>query len=158
MDKWWQNLSERDRLIVIYGGIVAVLLLFYFMVLSPLSQKNTDLMESNAQTRDLIDWMKSAKVQLVQLRQQSKNKTASNVSLLSAVEQSVKRNRLNAAAGEIKQLENNRVQISFAKVDFPAVMHWIEDIQATSGSKIDKVTIQKTEKLGVVHVDLTLER
>jgi type II secretory pathway component PulM len=158
MDKWWQTLSERDRAIVYYAAIVAAFLLFYFIVMNPLSEKNAALMDSNAQTRELIDWMQKAKVQLVQLHQQSKNKSAANVSLLSAIEQSVKRNRLDAAAGEIKQLEKNRVQISFAKVEFQAVMRWLEDVQITSASKIDKVSIQKTDKPGVVHLELTLER
>ena len=102
--------------------------------------------------------MKKAKVQLVQMHSQSKNKSASNLSLLSAIEQSVKRNRLDAAATDIKQLEKNRVQVSFAQVDYLSVMRWIEDIQVSSQSKIDKVTLQKTGKPGSVHVDITLER
>ncbi len=158
MEKWLRTLSERDRIFVLYGGVLAGILLFYFMIWSPLSQKNADLIVSNTQTRDLIDWMQKTKLQLVQLHQQSKNKSALNTSLLSAIEQSVKRNRLDSAAGEIKQLENNRVQVSFAKVDYLPVMRWIEDVQVTSASKIDKVSIQKTEKPGVVHVELTLER
>ena len=158
MDKIAPNLSERDRLIILYGGIIAALLLFYFIIWSPLNAKNDELVDSNAQTRDLIDWMQKAKVQLVHLHEQSKNKTATNTSLLSAIEQSVKRNRLDAAAGDIKQLEKNRVQVSFAEVDYLAVMRWIEDVQGVSLSKIDKVTIQKTGKPGMVHVEITLER
>lgn len=158
MDKIIPTLSERDRLIVLYGGIVAALLLFYFIIWSPLNAKNDELVDSNAQTRDLIDWMQKAKVQLVHLHEQSKNKSATNTSLLSAIEQSVKRNRLDAAAGDIKQLEKNRVQVSFAEVDYLAVMRWIEDVQGVSLSKIDKVTIQKTGKPGMVHVEITLER
>ena len=87
MDKIIPTLSERDRLIVLYGGIVAALLLFYFIIWSPLNAKNDELVDSNAQTRDLIDWMQKAKVQLVHLHEQSKNKSATNTSLLSAIEQ-----------------------------------------------------------------------
>lgn len=158
MEKWLRTLSERDRIFVLYGSVIAGLLLFYFMIWSPLSQKNADLIVSNAQTRDLINWIQKTKPQLVQFHQQSKNKSSMNASLLSAIEQSVKRNRLDSADGEIKQLENNRVQVSFAKVGYLPVMRWIEDVQVTSASKIDKVSIQKTEKPGVVHVELTLER
>jgi type II secretory pathway component PulM len=158
MDKWWQNLSQRDRVIVFYAGIVCAFMLFYLLVLSPLSEKNAALIESNAQTKELIGWMQNSKVQLTQLQHQEKNKASANVSLLSAIEQSVKRNRLESAAGEIKQQEKNHVQISFAQVDFLAVMRWIEDVQVTTASKIDKVTLQKTDKPGIVHVDLTLTR
>lgn len=158
MDKLAPNLSERDRLIILYGGVIAALLLFYFIIWTPLNVKNAELADNNAQTRELIDWMQKAKVQLVHLHEQSKNKASANVSLLSAIEQSVKRNRLDAAAGDIKQLEKNRVQVSFAEVDYRAVMRWIEDVQGASQSKIDKVSIQKTAKPGMVHVEITLER
>jgi len=158
MEKWLRTLSERDRVFVLYGGLLAGVLLFYFMIWSPLSEKNADLIVSNAQTRDLITWIQKAKPQLMQIHQQAKNKSAMNISLLSAIEQSVKRNHLDAAAGEIKQLENNRVQVSFAKVGYLPVMRWIEDVQVTSASKIDKVSIQKTEKPGIVHLEVTLER
>lgn len=158
MNKWIKTLSERDRLIVIYGGIVISLLLYYLVIWIPLSEKTSQLVESNAQTRELIGWMKKAKIQLIQLHQQAKNKSTSSTSLLSAIEQSVKRNRLEASASDIKQLENNRVQVSFDQVSYLAVMRWIEDVQTTSASKIDKVLIKKTDKPGIVHVDLTLER
>jgi type II secretory pathway component PulM len=154
MDK----LSERDRLVLIFGGIISALLLYYFVIISPLNERNANLVESNAQTRELIDWMQKAKVQLVHLHEQTKNKASANVSLLSAIEQSVKRNRLDAAAGDIKQLDKNRVQVSFAQVDYLAVIRWIEDVQVTSASKIEKVSIQKTAKQGTVHLDITLER
>jgi type II secretory pathway component PulM len=154
MDK----LSERDRLVLIFGGIISALLLYYFVIISPLNERNANLVESNAQTRELIDWMQKAKVQLVHLHEQTKNKASANVSLLSAIEQSVKRNRLDAAAGDIKQLDKNRVQVSFAQVDYFAVIRWIEDVQVTSASKIEKVSIQKTAKQGTVHLDITLER
>jgi type II secretory pathway component PulM len=154
MDK----LSERDRLVLIFCGIISALLLYYFVIISPLNERNANLVESNAQTRELIDWMQKAKVQLVHLHEQTKNKASANVSLLSAIEQSVKRNRLDAAAGDIKQLDKNRVQVSFAQVDYFAVIRWIEDVQVTSASKIEKVSIQKTAKQGTVHLDITLER
>lgn len=153
-----EKLSERDRLALIIGGIIGGFLLYYFLILSPLQDKNDKLAESNAQTRELVDWMRKAKPQLIHLREQTKNKASTNVSLLSAIEQSVKRNRLDAAAGDIKQLETNRVQVSFAQVEFVAFMRWIEDVQSTTACKIEKVSIQKTDKSGVVHIDITVER
>lgn len=158
MHKWRQALSGRDRILVIYGSIISLLLLFYFMIWTPLSEKNAELIASNAQTRELIGWMKQARVQLVNLHQQTKTKVATNVSLLSAIEQSVKRNRLEASAADIKQLDTSRVQVTFAQVDYLAVLRWIDDLQTSSASKIDKVSIQKTEKPGIVRVDLTLLR
>ncbi len=153
-----EKLSERDRLALIIGGIVGGLLLYYFLILSPLHDKNDKLAESNQQTRELVDWMKNAKSQLIHLREQTKNTTSSSTSLLSAIEQSVKRNRLEAAAGDIKQLESNRVQVSFAQVDFVSFMRWVEDLQSATACKIEKATIQKTDKPGVVHVDMTVAR
>ena len=152
------NLSERERLIIFYGGIVAAIVLFYFLIWTPLSTKNEQLIDSNTQTRELIDWMQNAKVQLIQLHQKSKTKSSTNVSLLSAIEQSIKRDRLETTSPDIKQLDNNRVSVSFAEVDYPMVMRWIEDVQSTSLSKIEKVSIQKTTKPGVVHLDITLAR
>ncbi len=158
MEKIIPNLSERDRLVVFYGGILAGLLLFYFLIWSPLSEKNQALIDSNTQTRELIDWMQKAKVQLIQFHQHTKNKSPSAASLLSTIEQSIKRDRLDSATPDIKQQEKNRVQITFANVDFITVMRWIEDVQSASASKIVKVTIQKTGKPGMVHLDITLER
>lgn len=158
MEKIIPNLSERDRLVILYGGIIVGLLLFYFLIWSPLSEKNDDLIQSNAQTRELIDWMQKAKGQLIQLHQQSKNKTSSAASLLSTIEQSIKRDRLDSTNPDIKQQEKSRVQVTFGEVDFVTVMRWIQDVQSASASKIVKVSIQKASKPGMVHLDITLER
>jgi type II secretory pathway component PulM len=154
----FSSLSNRDRLFVVVGGIFVALMLFYFFFWSPLSARNEELVSDNAQSRELIDWMKKAKVQLIQYHQQQKNKATSNVSLLSAIEQSVKRNRLDTLASDIKQVDKNSVSVSFAEVSYLAVMKWIEDVQTTALTKIDKVSIQKTPKPGLVHVEITLLR
>lgn len=153
-----EKLSERDRLALIVGGIISGLLLYYFLILSPLYEKNNQLIERNAQTRELVEWMSKAKPQLIHLREQTKNASKSSGSLLSAIEQSVKRNRLEAAAGDIKQIDTNRVQVTFGKVDFVSFMRWVEDIQSATACKIEKASIQKTDKAGIVHIDITLEK
>jgi len=154
----FQSLSHRDRLFILVGGIFVALMLFYFMIWSPLNARNEELLSDNAQTRELIDWMKKAKVQLIQYHQQLKNKATSNVSLLTAIEQSVKRNRLDVVARDIKQVDKNSVSVSFAEVSYLAVMKWIDEVQTTALTKIEKVSIQKTPKPGVVHVEITLLR
>ena len=157
MEAWWKSLSERERYMVIYGAIAVAIFLFYYVFWAPLNASIDALRKSNDQTRELITWMKNAEAEVRQVGQQA-NTPASKISLLTAIEQSVKRDHVNSPAPEIKQLDQSRVQVTFATVEFIAVVRWLQDVQATAGGKIEKVSMSRTDKQGIVHADITLSR
>ncbi|MDQ2993604.1 MAG: type II secretion system protein M [Pseudomonadota bacterium] len=157
MDAWWQKLSERERRMVVYGGIITALFLFYFAFWSPLADSIAAQQQTNAETRELITWMQKAQGELRQLGKQDKA-PISKISLLAAIEQSVKRNHLETPAPEIKQLDQTRVQVNFATVEFISVVRWLVDVQNSTSSKIEKVTMNRTPKNGIVRTEVTLAR
>ncbi len=157
MEAWWKSLTERERYMVVYGALAVALFLFYYVFWAPLNASIDALRNSNEQTRELITWMKNAESEVRQVGQQA-NAPASKISLLTAIEQSVKRNHVNNPAPEIKQLDQTRVQVTFSAVEFIAVVRWLQDVQATAGGKIEKVSMTRTDKQGVVRADITLSR
>lgn len=157
MEAWWKSLTERERYMVIYGAIALAIAIFYFAFWVPINASIDEMRRTNEQTRDLITWMKNAETEIRQVGQQNVA-AKSKVSLLAAIEQSVKRDHVGNPAPAIKQLDQSRVQVTFATVEFIAVVRWLQDVQASAGGKIEKVSMTRTDKYGIVRADVTLAR
>ncbi|MBD3620400.1 MAG: type II secretion system protein M [Chromatiales bacterium] len=73
MRTWIDQLSPRDRRILIAGAAVALPLLFYVLAWAPLQRQITQLETSVAAQRASFSWMQSAAVEVARLRARNAN-------------------------------------------------------------------------------------
>ncbi len=159
MKEWWNSLEKREQRLVLWGGVVVVLILFYFAVLSPIQDKVTTLQKNVNNNQELLVWMQQAKSE-VKLAEKNRVSNASNrsKSLLTIVDVSIKQKQLSGMVSEIKQVNKDQVQVKFNDVQFNKLISWLQQLQSRDGVNINKITLRRTEVEGIVAVDTVLVR
>ncbi len=159
MKSWWQNLSSREQLIVLCGGVAGILILLYLMVWSPLHNHIQDMQKKTIKQETLLSWMQGASKDLQQLRQASKPKSnlATPQNLLALVDQSAKDNKLKSSMTEFAQTENNKVAIKFTSISFDKLATWLTTLWSEHHVEVSEMTATSKGGDGTVQAQVTLE-
>ena len=159
---YWQGLQERERIVVVAGGIAVVLILFYWSIWRPWHAA-LDHMERVVQP---------LRTNLVWMRQQSENLKSSggvspaqsyqgtNQSLLSVVEQSAKRANVSPAIQQmVPAQEGGEVRVVLEGVNFNQWVRWIDDLFKRYGVDVKQVTAERDDdKPNVAEIRVTFVR
>lgn len=155
----WLNLSVRDQRILVLGGLIAIAILFYAIVWTPL-QNNLDKLrpQVDSQSADLA-WMQKQAGKIRSLDQSGQTEVnKSSLPLLTIVDQTAKTLNLR---DEIKQIqpgkESGTAKIWFDKVVFEDWLQWLDNITA-QGIVVTRVSITKSAEYPMVNIRMELEK
>jgi type II secretory pathway component PulM len=153
----WTSLTRRERLLVSIGSIAVLILLVYYLLLAPLLTAVDNVkMQSTAQ-QNLLVWMQP-RVGLLQSRSSSTSAgqaiTASE--LLPTVDARLKQSDFAGSVGEISQTSTSGVRVALTNVPFDELMTWLTSQWQRSRIQVGDIDVQKTNKVGIVDVTLTL--
>ncbi|MEN8710859.1 MAG: type II secretion system protein M [Arenicellales bacterium] len=159
LQRSWHNLSLRDQRILVLGSLIAVAILIYAFVWSPL-QKNLKQLRPLvvSQSADLA-WMQQQAAKIRQLNQSGKlQKSKSVLPLLTVVDQTAKSEKIR---DKIKQIqpgkESGTAKIWFDKVVFEDWLRWLDKISAQD-IDVTRVSITKSADYPKVNIRLELEK
>lgn len=158
MKEWWIHLSAREKQTLSFGGIVGFILLSYFLLWSPLENKVTRLREQIQKDQQLLIWMKAADKNIKAIQ---KNAVSSfpkpSASLLSSVQNQINQSPIAGQLTQLRQAENDQVQLSFKQVHFDKLIVWLSDAWKEQGLIVAHITITPGSTPGMVSAELTLE-
>ena len=158
MKDWWLSLNQREKRIVLAGGIFSFLLLVYLLIWQPFTDTIANMKQDLITQRELLVWIKDKVPEIQNLRQSNKTtKLDIGESLLVTIDNSLNTNNLKNANPELAQTSQNKVRISFASVSFNDMIAWLTQIWQKYPIKIEQVSIIPTQEEGVVKAELTLE-
>ena len=156
--KYWEQLSDRDKKFGLLGGFILSVMLIYFLIINPLANKVKALKASIIDSQQLIAWMEEASEQVKQVQNNVDNKGSQKISLLSLIENSSKASKLGSSVSEIKQIDENKVQLKFKTVVFDHLIEWLNELQLKHRVYVKKITLRRTESSGIVQADAVLAR
>ena len=157
MKAWLENLSQRERMLVLGGGAVAIVLLFYFLVWSPFTNAINDKKVTLQTTQSLLAWMKPATQRVLQLRQtQTKTQKVDAGSLLTTIDGSLKKSALARFPAQIDQTDNNKVRVQFKSVSFDDLVTWLMQIDKRYHIAVQQINVVDTAAIGIVQAQITL--
>lgn len=148
IEQQWQELNPREQKIGLIGGVILILLLYYLILYSPLSASVENHQRQIQSKTELLGWMQRASTQLKLAAEHNGDKKIPQGSVLSIAEQSIKQGRL--SAGEIKQIDNNQVQIRFEKVSFDQLLAWLQKLPLQYRLRIFKINMKRTAEEGII--------
>ena len=151
MRAWFDSLQPRERLILGGGAIVAVLIVLWIGVLSPLRAKSETLRDSIAQKqRQLVDL---ARVGPDETRAKGPDAGQTLVVVIdaSAHEHGValKTRRPDGPDG---------IQVAFANVSFDTLLGWLVAIEKQNSITVESASFSSAKQRGVVNGQLVLRR
>lgn len=155
--KWWDNLAAREQRIVKWGSVAACVLTYIFVFWQPIHDKIDELQVKNQRQHELLLWMQQAERKLKRGNKVANKKRVKVVgSLLTTIDNSIRQNQLSNDASEIKKVDNKQVQVKFKSVGFKRLMSWLQKLQSKYLINIAKTTMRRTDKAGMVQVDLVI--
>ncbi len=151
---YWQNLSERERLLLAIAACFISLLICYLFIVEPLKDKlsqKTAVIE--AQQNDVL-WMEQQLPLVQQLRQKTPVLIREDDRPLAAlIEQTLQQFKLREATQRIVP-EDNTIQIWVERAPFATILNWINSI-GKFGVTVQKIDVSPHED-GQSNVNLSL--
>jgi general secretion pathway protein M len=144
---WFTGLSEREQKLVSVGGIVGILVIFYFGVWSPISSAAAEQKLAVESDKKLLSWVQEQSSRASILRQSS-NKTTFSGSLTQVVNQTTRNANIPVAR---MQPQGEELVVSIDQVVFNDFLKWL-DILENKGVIIIQSDVSEVDSQGYVQV------
>lgn len=150
-------LSQRERLIVLVGGSLLLITLFYIGLIEPVIKAHRNRVEALASSRAVATQLEAAAA-VVSSSQAGAITQGAGVSLLAAVDQSTRSSALGKAPERLQPEGENEVKIWFEDVSFDNLSRWLAELHTAYGIKVQTMDVEIQDKPGAVDARLSLTR
>lgn len=158
MKDWFENLQPRERMIVIVGGIITVIILLWALIWNPITTRTAELREEVSSDRELLAWMQDASSRITAAESSGAIKVKNNVTLIAAVENTSKRSGLRAAISSMKPEGTNKINLDIKEANFDDMIRWQGQLLTEYGIRAEQFSAKPSDKPGLVNARLTLTR
>lgn len=153
----WQGWRQQKPIWWSWAGMGVGLLLYYVVIVMPLNYLINTTNQSIKASHESVEWMARASREIVRLQQLVPQQRASSKELpFAQVNQSINEQDWKTLVTEVKQLDQDRVQVTFDPIPFKDLMAWLEKLYSQSGVHVYEASLERVEP-GVVRANLTLE-
>ena len=161
MKDWYLALSERERLILSFGGGAALVLLAWALVWAPVMDDLGRLRQRVAAQEADLAWLQDAAVEARRLQAQAAAGPTRNrgTSLLTLVEQTTRAAGINEQVNRVDPQGPGRVQVRLSGVPFDDVVRWLGRLRTQHGIRVDSLVADADDDVpGLVGARVIMER
>lgn len=144
-------LSPRERRLLLFGAIAAVVILI-FGILIPLDRSVAHAQQRLAKKRADLSWMQSVAPQIAVLPATSTN----GESLLVIIDRSAREAGLGTALSGSEPGSGGNLSVRLEKAPFDVLIGWLARLAQQSGVTVDSAIIEKTGAPGLVNANIVL--
>ncbi|MBN1378628.1 MAG: type II secretion system protein M [Gammaproteobacteria bacterium] len=155
--EWWGNLQTRERLILIGGSVVLVVMLLWATIWDPLVHGVNNLQSGVAAKQKDLQWMQKASVQIKAV-QGTQPRSGGNQSLLSLLEERVNALGLKSALQRMTPDGPNQIKFWINSGNFDQLIKLFGELEQQHGVKIVNLSVTATEQIGLVDARVTVVR
>jgi len=160
MKTWFNSLSPRERMLVLFAGIASFLLLFWLLLAKPLLDNHTRLNKVITSQKETLKKMQQQSVQIRQLQQQeSKPAVVSNKNPQQLIEHSLQTWRLKPVLERMQSQGANGVRLILKNANADRVMRFLYELENKNSLTISELVINNQKKeAGLADVRLTIKK
>jgi len=147
-----QNLTTREKLILVFAVVALSSLSFHALIWQPLSQQTIELTEQLEQAQDDLGWMEQNIGRLKANVKKPKNIQGSVVSWLDL---KINKHQLKESLKRIKPRGDNAVKIWLEQANVKQLMQFLGDVSQYE-INIEALKMIALDELGVVDANLVL--
>lgn len=157
MKAWLTQLSQRERWMVVAGAALLIPLFLYLLVIAPLLNSKTQLLDQLETQERNLGRMKTAAPEAQSLLAAGKSSHANDKrSLIARVSTELRKKQITTVKSRPEG--EKRLNLVFDEVNFVRLMERLQYLQSTYGITVFKATMEPSAKKGYGKVRLTLER
>jgi len=155
MREWFDNLSERDRKIVTYGGAV-VLVLILLGIIMPLNRNIAQARERVSRKQGDLQFIQSVAPQLASAGPASGG-AATAESLVVLIDSSARESGLGKALTSSQPTGDKGLRVRLDRVGFDAMVAWLARLSQQHGVRVESAEIESAGETGLVNAGLVLK-
>lgn len=156
---WWNQLSPRDRRVLLVGGIVVAIFLVWSFVWHPLSSEQDRLTTRLDNAKRDLAFVRVAEAEVDRLRNAGVRSRADRQgkSLLALADVSARGAGLEGFLKRLEPVGSNSVRASFEFASFDQLISWVENLARDYGVQITDFSADRVDATGLVNARITLE-
>ena len=149
VNHFFSGLSDRDKVVLSFGGVVVLIYLFFLLIYSPLRHAVDFKLKQLTEKKETLIWM----------REQSKVKHAVKHiegNLLSVFSSQLKKASFSQFPYQLQQSGENRIQLSFAEVPYVDFLNWLQSIGEQFVMTVTELSATRSKIPGVVKLRIVV--
>jgi type II secretory pathway component PulM len=154
MRAWYNNLSERDRRIVMYGGIVVVILIILGTVL-PLNRSITQAQQRVTVKQGDLAFIQGAVPQLAAAGPAG-GALGGGDSFIAFVDSSARESGIGKSLASSQPTGEKGLRVRFERVAFDGLVAWLARLAQNHGVSVESAEIESAGEAGLVNAGLVL--
>ena len=158
MKTWWEALSARERLWVVGGLGLTLVLLCYVLVWEPLRTSHRQLQQRAAEQRADLIWMRQAAREVKRLSGGAGTSPSSDGrSLLTLVDQTARGAGLATALKRVAPQGEDKLSVQLDGVEFDKLIPWLGSLERDHRIAIVNLSVDRTTAAGLVNARIILQ-
>ena len=159
MKEWFEQLSQRERWVLIGGAVFVALLLLYLLVLEPVARaRDSTATRLGASQRLFSSLQHIAAEASVARAAGTRAPSAAGGSLLSVVDRSSREAGIRQQVTRLTPEGQDRVRLWFEQVSFDRMIGWLAGLQQQDGVQVEQLSAAPQGNAGYARVSVTLVR
>jgi general secretion pathway protein M len=156
---WFYSLQPRERVLVMGGGIVVVLVALYFLALAPFYAAVNGSAERVAKKEGDLAWMRSVGGEVLALSASAPGPaTPTGESLVVLIDRAARECGLGSSLTGQTPTGENGIRVRLEQAEFDKLVVCLGSLQQTHSVTIESANIDRTGKPGFVNASLVLTR
>jgi len=152
MREWFDNLSERDRRIVTWGGAAALILVLLGIIV-PLNRNVAQARERVTHKQGDLQFIQSAAPQLASAGPAGDG----NADLVVLIDSSARESGLGKSLTNSQPTGDKGLRVRLDRVGFDAMVAWLARLSQQHGIRVESAEIESAGETGLVNAGLVLK-
>lgn len=151
---WYAGLKERDRRMVLAGGVVVALLVLVGGILLPLHSSVAAARDRLETQRDDLAWMQQNAPEIQAAAGSFSGPV--NESPIVLIDRTGRESGLSQALRGTQPSGNAGVRVELEAAPFDTLVTWLANLEQRHGVSIDSITVDRSARPGLVNASVTL--
>ncbi len=158
MRDWFDSLAPRERVLVSAGAVVVALVLFWAIVLAPLSSKVRQLSDRVESKKATLAWMSEASAEIGAAGAVAAGAGDPDQSLVVVIDRTARQSGLGEAITRNQPVGEDGIRVRMEGAGFDTVTQWLSQLQTTHGLSLEAATFERGAVNGTVIASITLRQ
>ena len=156
MRDWFAGLESRDRTMLLAGAVLAVLIIWWGLVWTPLGNRNLELAGAVVEKQRMLATLQRARA--MSDTSAAQVDAATRQSLVLLVDQTHRSFGLEGRLLRTQPDGADGIRVTFQEAPFDGLIGWLGAMQASYGIAVESATVDGTRSPGVVNATIVLRR
>ena len=158
MREWFDGLAPRERLFVVIGAVAVSIVLFWGIILAPLSSKVDQLSARVEDKRSTLSWMSAAATEIASAGEVAAGAGDPDQSLVVVIDRTARQSGLGQSITRNQPVGEDGIRVRMESAAFDTVATWLGQLQTAYGLSLESATFERGSVSGTVTASITLRQ